>query len=64
MDEALESAEGVVLAWVEFLVVVSPLEMPWQWRSPLEMLSPYPSPLETRWQCPSQLQSLSQLQLP
>jgi hypothetical protein len=49
MDEALASGEDAVLVWGEFLVVVSPLEMPWWWPSPSEML----------WQCPSQLEMLS-----
>ncbi|MGC2627048.1 MAG: hypothetical protein WA269_09440, partial [Candidatus Udaeobacter sp.] len=34
MDEALASAEDAVLAWLEFLVVVSPLER--RWPSPSE----------------------------
>jgi len=33
MDEALELAEGAVLAYLGPLVVASPLEILWQWPS-------------------------------
>jgi hypothetical protein len=54
MDEALVSAEAVVLAWVELLAVASLLEMLWRWLSRLQMLCPSPLRMEMLSQLRSQ----------